>query len=230
MDRVQKPSNSECYTPSSKPFRIYFKSSIPSIKFNANPFSGSWVISCVTEGLTESDFNMCSTVMSNAPKVTAVTNLIIMFVSLQITLQVVLRNFIIRLSIYGNRSDRCRCRNLDFYLRCAQYEFRPKHRPAILRCIVLFLSPHWTGWRGGKELGTCSGGSWFESQSAHWLSWVRISWFSSVLPWKCQNSISIRSRLLSPYSLPIHSFINLLPYLSILHSLPAGNFPSFLTL
>jgi hypothetical protein len=25
MEKVQKPSNSECYTPSSEPFRIYMK-------------------------------------------------------------------------------------------------------------------------------------------------------------------------------------------------------------
>jgi hypothetical protein len=51
-------------------------------------------------------------------------------------------------------------------------------------------------WHSGGALDLYSGGDWFESRQAHRLSWVSFSYFFSVTPGKCQDSIPIRSLLL----------------------------------
>jgi hypothetical protein len=38
MDKVQKPSNSECYTPSSEPIRIYKPQDVEGYKMTKNAF------------------------------------------------------------------------------------------------------------------------------------------------------------------------------------------------
>jgi hypothetical protein len=38
MDKVQKPSNSECYTPSSEPFRLGLSNAVPMIYFPGTLF------------------------------------------------------------------------------------------------------------------------------------------------------------------------------------------------
>jgi hypothetical protein len=55
MDKVRNPSNSECYTPSSEPFRIYGKKCSGSLKAREFLDSGAFWQCCVTFWYTESD-------------------------------------------------------------------------------------------------------------------------------------------------------------------------------